>query len=302
MDERQTAEKILQYIGGKENIASILSCATRIRIVLENENNCDRNSIQELEAVKGIMHKGRELHIVLGSGSVNKIFVQLQQILDNENKKGTDVPHIRQKRRKISAIQGMKHLMKLLGDIFIPIIPAIVAAGLMNGLLGTAGNLWPVLKNVEVYQMLQNITALAFIYLPVLIAVSASGMFGTNSYLGIVLALILMQADTESHIFTVIIAVKLMAELEKKLHKIVPENIDLFITPLVTLILTGALSWFVLDPVFFHHRRRTALCSKDHDMHSGWCWKLSAGVGLCTDRCAWGASYVQYDRSDDAFG
>ena len=120
----------------------------------------------------------------------------------------------------------------------------------MNGLLGTAGNLWPVLKNVEVYQMLQNITALAFIYLPVLIAVSASGMFGTNSYLGIVLALILMQADTESHIFTVIIAVKLMAELEKKLHKIVPENIDLFITPLVTLILTGALSWFVLDPVF----------------------------------------------------
>ena len=222
MDERQTAEKILQYIGGKENIASILSCATRIRIVLENENNCDRNSIQELEAVKGIMHKGRELHIVLGSGSVNKIFVQLQQILDNENKKGTDVPHIRQKRSKISAIQGMKHLMKLLGDIFIPIIPAIVAAGLMNGLLGTAGNLWPVLKNVEVYQMLQNITALAFIYLPVLIAVSASGMFGTNSYLGIVLALILMQADTESHIFTVIIAVKLMAELEKKLHKIVP--------------------------------------------------------------------------------
>ena len=250
MDERQTAEKILQYIGGKENIASILSCATRIRIVLENENNCDRNSIQELEAVKGIMHKGRELHIVLGSGSVNKIFVQLQQILDNENKKGTDVPHIRQKRSKISAIQGMKHLMKLLGDIFIPIIPAIVAAGLMNGLLGTAGNLWPVLKNVEVYQMLQNITALAFIYLPVLIAVSASGMFGTNSYLGIVLALILMQVDTESHIFTVIIAVKLMAELEKKLHKIVPENIDLFITPLVTLILTGALSWFVLDPVF----------------------------------------------------
>ena len=279
MDERQTAEKILQYIGGKENIASILSCATRIRIVLENENNCDRNSIQELEAVKGIMHKGRELHIVLGSGSVNKIFVQLQQILDNENKKGTDVPHIRQKRSKISAIQGMKHLMKLLGDIFIPIIPAMVASGLLVGILEGLCEVYPAMEKSGTYTILHLFSNAAFVFLPILIAISAAKVFGGNLYLGAVIGMIMIHPDLmnawsvvgaesipklnawfglyqielvgyQGHVIPVVIAVWFMSMLEKKLHKIVPEMIDLFVTPLVTVFVTGYLTLTIFGPVF----------------------------------------------------
>lgn len=172
-----------------------------------------------------------------------------------------------------------KQAVKTLGDVFVPIIPAIVASGLLMGLLEGLANVFPSLASNGTYTIIHLFSNASFVFLPILIATSAAKVFGGNIYLGSVIGMIMIHTDLvnawnvataesiptasawfglydielvgyQGHVIPVIIAVWLMCTIEKKLHKIVPEMIDLFVTPLVSVVVTGYVTLTVIGPIF----------------------------------------------------
>lgn len=172
-----------------------------------------------------------------------------------------------------------KQAIKTLGDIFVPIIPAIVATGLLNGLLGGLSKAFPDLASSQIYTLLNIFSNSALTFLPILIAISAAKIFGGNRFLGAVIGMIMIHPDLvnawavssgaetstlwswfglwniqnvgyQGHVIPVILAVLLMSKLEKWLHKHVPEMIDLFVTPLVSVLVTGFATMTIIGPVF----------------------------------------------------
>ena len=172
-----------------------------------------------------------------------------------------------------------KRIIKALGDVFVPILPAIVASGLMMGLVEALGKAIPAFAGSDWYGILDLFANTAFTFLPVLIAVSAARVFGGNIFLGAVIGMIMIhpnlinawaiagmeaseipvwhifglpirQVGYQGHVIPVIMAVWLMSQLEKRLHKLVPEMIDLFVTPLCTVLITGFLTLGIIGPIF----------------------------------------------------
>ncbi len=172
-----------------------------------------------------------------------------------------------------------KRMIKALGDVFVPILPAIVASGLMMGLVEALGKAIPVFAGSDWYGILDLMANTAFTFLPILIAVSAARVFGGNIFLGAVIGMIMIhpnlinawsvgsmevadipvwrlfgfpirQVGYQGHVIPVVIAVWLMCKIEKWLHKHIPEMIDLFVTPLCTVLLTAFLTLGIIGPVF----------------------------------------------------
>ncbi len=172
-----------------------------------------------------------------------------------------------------------KRMIKALGDVFVPILPAIVASGLMMGLVEALGKAIPVFAGSDWYGILDLMANTAFTFLPILIAVSAARVFGGNIFLGAVIGMIMIhpnlinawsvgsmevadipvwrlfgfpirQVGYQGHVIPVVIAVWLMCKIEKWLHKHIPEMIDLFVTPFCTVLLTAFLTLGIIGPVF----------------------------------------------------
>lgn len=172
-----------------------------------------------------------------------------------------------------------KRMIKALGDVFVPILPAIVASGLMMRLVEALGKAIPVFAGSDWYGILDLMANTAFTFLPILIAVSAARVFGGNIFLGAVIGMIMIhpnlinawsvgsmevadipvwrlfgfpirQVGYQGHVIPVVIAVWLMCKIEKWLHKHIPEMIDLFVTPLCTVLLTAFLTLGIIGPVF----------------------------------------------------
>ena len=169
-----------------------------------------------------------------------------------------------------------KKLLKIPGDVFVPILPAIVASGLMMGLVEALGKAIPGFASTDWYGFLDMVANTAFAFLPVLVAVSASRVFGGNTFLGAVIGLLMIhtnlinawsagtvevpvwhlfffnvpQVGYQGHVIPVILAVYLMCVIEKWLHKHVPEVIDLFVTPLCTVLVTAFVTFTIIGPVF----------------------------------------------------
>ncbi|MBR3036046.1 MAG: PTS glucose transporter subunit IIA [Lachnospiraceae bacterium] len=172
-----------------------------------------------------------------------------------------------------------KKILKTPGDVFVPILPAIVASGLMMGLVEAIPKFWPAFGNSDWYSFLDLVANTAFALLPVLVAISAARVFGGNIFLGAVIGLMMVhpalinawtvssyapgeiptwhlfffnvqQVGYQGHVIPVILAVLLMSTLEKWLHKKVPEMIDLFVTPLVTVLVTSFVTFTIIGPIF----------------------------------------------------
>ena len=172
-----------------------------------------------------------------------------------------------------------KKLLKIPGDVFVPILPAIVASGLMMGLVEAIPKFWPAFGDTDWYSFLDLVANTAFALLPVLVAISTARVFGGNVFLGAVIGLMMVhpalinawtvgnyaageiptwqlfffkvqQVGYQGHVIPVILAVWLMSMLEKWLHKVVPEMIDLFVTPLVTVLVTAFVTFTIIGPVF----------------------------------------------------
>ncbi len=276
MDYRKAAEQTLECIGGKDNIVSAAHCATRLRLVIADNDKCDKEKLENVDGVKGVFEAQGQLQVIFGTGTVNKVYDEFIQMAGVAAGTKEDV------KKAATAKQNIfKRGIKTLGDIFVPIIPAIVASGLLMGLLEGFCNLWPQMADSSAYTIIHLFSNAAFVFLPILIAISAAKTFGGNVYLGAVIGMIMIHSDLinawsvagmkaseiptasvwfglydiklvgyQGHVIPVVIAVFLMSVIEKKLHKIVPEIIDLFVTPLVTVLVTGYVTLTIIGPIF----------------------------------------------------
>ena len=276
MDYRKSAKEVIDHIGGKDNIVSAAHCATRLRLVIADNAKMDAAAIENVDGVKGVFEASGQIQIIFGTGTVNKVYDEFVDIAGITGGSKEDV------KKAAAAKQNVfKRAVKTLGDIFVPIIPAIVASGLLMGLLEGLCNVWPQMAESGTYTIIHLFSNAAFVYLPILIAISAAKVFGGNQFLGAVIGMIMIHSDLinawsvsgmdasqiptasawfglydiklvgyQGHVIPVVIAVWLMSVIEKKLHKIVPEIIDLFVTPLVTVLVTGYVTLTIIGPVF----------------------------------------------------
>lgn len=279
MDYKNTAQLILKELGGEENLASAAHCATRLRLIIGANEKVNKEALENIEGVKGVFFASGQLQIILGTGVVNKVYAELLALTGGEEVSKEEL------KETVSANSNkFKQLIKTLGDVFVPIIPAIVSGGLMMGLteaimfsvnngfvdINTQGSLFVFLK------LFSNA---AYLFLPILIGFSAAKVFGGNRYLGAVMAMIMIHPDLQNawtvsaegyqamqsvwgglyeiplvgyqgHVIPIVISVWIMSKIEIKLHKIVPEMFDLFVTPFVTIFVTGYLTLTMVGPVF----------------------------------------------------
>ena len=272
LDYRKCAEEIAKYIGGGSNVISAAHCATRLRLVIADNSKLDKKALEDVEGVKGMFESNGQLQLIIGTGTVNKVYDEFLAVTGVSAATKADV-----KAAAASKMPWWKKILKTPGDIFVPILPAIVASGLMMGIVEAIPKFAPAFGESDWFSFLDLVANTAFALLPVLVAISAARVFGGNIFLGAVIGLMMVhpsllnawgvgtateipvwniffypiqQVGYQGHVIPVILAVLLMSKLEKLLHKIVPEMIDLFVTPLVTVLVTAFLTFTIIGPVF----------------------------------------------------
>ena len=286
LDYRKCAQEISDNIGGGANVVSAAHCATRLRLVIADNGKVNKAALEEIDGVKGMFESNGQLQLIIGTGTVNKVFDEFIAITGVAAGTKDDV-----KAAAAAKAPIWRQALKTVGDVFVPILPAIVASGLMMGLVEALAKI-PGLGFGESdwFAFLDTVANTAFAYLPVIVAVSAARVFGGNLFLGAVIGLLMIHsaflngwnvANTDAinaffgvtdgviprwhlignivtiqrsgyqgHVIPVIIAVWLMSVIEKWLHKHVPEMIDLFVTPLCTVLATAFLTLWIVGPVF----------------------------------------------------
>ena len=274
LDYRKCAEEIAANIGGGSNVISAAHCATRLRLVIADNSKVNKKVLENVDGVKGLFESNGQLQLIIGTGTVNKIYDEFLSVTGASAATKDDV-----KAAAASKMPWWKKILKTPGDVFVPILPAIVASGLMMGLVEAIPKFWPAFGNTDWYSFLDLVANTAFALLPVLVAISSARVFGGNIFLGAVIGLMMVhpalinawtvgnyaageiptwnlwffnvqQVGYQGHVIPVILAVLLMSKLEKGLHKIVPEMIDLFVTPLVTVLVTSFVTFTVIGPIF----------------------------------------------------
>ena len=269
MTNTEIAKKVIEALGGVENVNSVAHCATRLRVMVKDESIIDKDAVEDIEKVQGAFFNSGQYQIIFGTGTVNKIYDEVVAL---------GLPTSTKAEMKAEAAkQGnfFQRSIRTFGDVFVPIIPAIVATGLFMGLRGLLGALGITLpEDLNVYS--QILTDTAFIALPALVVWSTFRVFGGNPVIGIVLGFMLISGslpnawavasggDVKPEIFFGFIPVVglqgsvlpafiigiLGANFEKAVRKVVPEVLDLLVTPFVTLFVMSILGLFVIGPVF----------------------------------------------------
>ena len=351
LDYRKCAEEIFANLGGKDNIISAAHCATRLRLVIADNSKMNSKALEDVEGVKGMFESNGQLQLIIGTGTVNKVYDEFLAVSGLTAATKADV-----KAAAASKMPWWKKVLKTPGDIFVPILPAIVASGLMMGLVEALGKAIPSFAGTGWYSFLDMAANTAFVCLPVLVAISAARVFGGNIFLGAVIGFLMIhpallnawnsasvqsvastfgkeipvdafnnalsglkpevvsqipsnmlahlneliankqgvapaiinalpgdvpgalwgtlntaltvsdlggipqwslfgsigitQVGYQGHVIPVILAVLLMSKVESFLHKKVPEMIDLFVTPLVTVLVTAFATFLVIGPIF----------------------------------------------------
>lgn len=279
MDYRKTAQDILDRVGGGKNIVSAAHCATRLRLVIADNSKADKAAIENVDGVKGVFEASGQLQIILGTGTVNKVFDEFISIAGITASSKAEAKEAAAQKQNV-----FLRAIKLLGDIFVPIIPAIVASGFLMGIMNSLdfminNGFISMDTSSSIYVFANLFSNTAYTFLQILIAFSAAKAFGANPYLGAVIGMIMINPalqnaydvatngvqQTQSvffglydidmvgyqgHVIPVVIAVWLLSVIEKRLHKLVPEVLDLFVTPLVSVFVTGYLTLAVIGPVF----------------------------------------------------
>lgn len=277
MDYKQTAAEILTQIGGRENLVSAAHCATRLRLVIADNAKCSKQALEDVDGVKGVFEASGQLQLIIGTGTVNKVYDEFIALAGVSAASKEDV-----KRAAASKGNPFQRFIKTLGDIFVPIIPAIVASGFLMGIMESLNflinNGYLSLSTESALFVLANMFSnTAYVFLPVLIGFSAARVFGGNPFLGGVIGMIMVHPNLQNawtmtggveqyldvfglwqvpyvgyqgHVISVMIAVFVMCAIEKALHKRVPAMLDLFVTPLVSVFVTGFLTMTIIGPVF----------------------------------------------------
>ena len=274
----ESAKLILEAVGGKENIQNAAHCATRLRLALVDENKVDRDKLSMIDVVKGDFSNAGQFQVIIGSGTVNEVYKEFIKVADMES--GTKETVKAEATKKLNPAQK---LVKMLSDVFVPILPALIAAGLLMGLNNvlTAKDLFYAGKSlIEVHtgladlaSMINTFASAAYAFLPVLIGFSATKMFGGNPYLGAALGMIMVHPDLlnaygygdavlndsipvwnilgysiekvgyQGTVLPVLASSYILAKVEIQLHKKIPESLDNLLTPLIAILVTGVLTF-----------------------------------------------------------
>ncbi|MDB8643554.1 sucrose-specific PTS transporter subunit IIBC [Streptococcus australis] len=269
MSNTEIAKKVIDAIGGVENVNSVAHCATRLRVMVKDEAKVDKNAVENIEKVQGVFFNSGQYQIIFGTGTVNKIYDEVVAL---------GLPTSTKAEMKAEAAkQGnwFQRAIRTFGDVFVPIIPVIVATGLFMGVRGLLNALGVTLPE-DVTTYTQILTDTAFIILPGLVVWSTFRVFGGNPAVGIVLGMMLVSDSlpnawavasggevTAMQFFGFIPVVGLQgsvlpafiigvvgAKFEKAVRKVVPDVLDLLVTPFVTLLVMSILGLFVIGPVF----------------------------------------------------
>ncbi len=294
MTNTEIAKKVIEAIGGVENVNSVAHCATRLRVMVKDEGKIDKEAVENLEKVQGAFFNSGQYQIIFGTGTVNKIYDEVVAL---------GLPTASKDEQKAEAAkQGnwFQRAIRTLGDVFVPLLPAIVATGLFMGIRGAIaqdqvlslfGTTAEAFKATNFYTYTVVLTDTAFAFFPALICWSAFRVFGGNPLIGLVLGLMMVNSalpnawdvaqeaikynvDPKTLIATpyTVEPIKffgfinvlgyqnsvlpaffvglLGAKLEKKLHKIIPDVLDLLVVPFLTFLIMSILALFVIGPVF----------------------------------------------------
>ena len=281
LDYRKCAQEIADNIGGGANVVSAAHCATRLRLVIADNSKVNKEVLENVDGVKGMFESNGQLQLIIGTGTVNKVYDEFLSITGASAASKEDV-------KAAAAAQQPWYirLLKPIGDVFVPILPAIVASGLMMGLVEALAKI-PGLGfgDTDWFAFLDMAANTAFAYLPVIVAISAARVFGGNIFLGAVIGLMMIHSALtngwaaadgydvwylfghikitdsytlgqinklgyQGHVIPVMLAVLFMSKIESWLHKHVPEMLDLFITPLTTVLVTALVTFTIIGPIF----------------------------------------------------
>ena len=276
MDYAKIASQVIENVGGKENIKSVAHCATRLRLQLKNNDLRNEEVISDIEGVKGVFLTQSQFQIIFGSGLVNLACNEVQKQL------GTIVETAEEDEKEEKG-NLLQQFVKMLSDIFVPIIPAIVAGGLLMGLnnILTSGmfdgksiiDLYPQWKGLAT--AINTFANAPFVFLPVLIGFSATKKFGGNPFLGAAMGMIMVHPDLlnaysigvveppiwdifgfqieaigyQGTVLPVLAVSFILAFIEKRLHKVTPTWLDNLTTPLLSIMVTSFLTFICVGPV-----------------------------------------------------
>ncbi len=288
MDHKSVAERVLQDVGGADNIRAAAHCATRLRLVLKNQDSVDQSAIDNDEDLKGSFLNAGQFQIIVGPGDVNEVFKHMVALGAPEVSKDA--------LKSIAANQGniFSRFIKTIADIFIPLIPVLVGGGMLMALDNVlrAKNIFGPQPLIEMYpawegfaDIVNLLSAAPFAFLPVLVGYSATKVFGGNPYLGLTMGaamvspalmngykvaaslahtegtdpmkywdlfgLQVQQAGYQGTVLPILLVSFILANIEKFFHKILKGTIDFIFTPTLTLLITGFVTFLLVGPPMF---------------------------------------------------
>ena len=266
--EVRVAKLIEKYVGGMDNVRNAEHCATRLRLIINDKSKIDEKAIENIDGVKGQFFAAAQYQIILGTGFVDKVFAEFV--------KGTNFSGVSNKEEAYAQMTPLQKISRTLGDVFVPIIPVLVATGLFMGLRGAAQSLGVQFSD-NVLLLSQILTDTAFIFLPALVCWSTMKRFGGTPVIGLVLGLMLVGPQLPNawavaggdvkpipmEIFGMTIGIVgyqgsvlpalvlgiFAAKLQKALKTVVPDIIDLIVTPFVTLFVSMILGILIIGPI-----------------------------------------------------
>ncbi|PLR77439.1 PTS sugar transporter subunit IIA [Bacillus sp. V3-13] len=276
-ENRKIAEELIQAIGGEENIVSVAHCATRLRLMVNDKEKIDQSKVENIDKVKGAFFNSGQYQVIFGTGTVNRIYEEVTSLgLEGSSKA---------EQAKEAAKSGtfLQRAIRSFGDVFVPIIPALVATGLFMGLRGLVlqeeilalFGMTPDDISENFILFTQILTDTAFIFLPALVAWSTFRVFGGTPTIGLILGLMLVSpalpnawgvaggevkpleflgfipvVGYQGSVLPAFIAGIIGAKLERQIRKRVPEAFDLIVTPFLTLLVMITLALFIIGPIF----------------------------------------------------
>ncbi|WP_045410737.1 sucrose-specific PTS transporter subunit IIBC [Vibrio owensii] len=277
------AKQLLEHLGGKENIQALAHCATRLRLALKDEEKANEEAIGNLDGVKGQFKVAGQYQIIFGSGIVNQVYAEMAKQTGLAEMSTNDVASAGADKQNL-----IQRAVKGLSDIFVPIIPAIVAGGLLMGLFNvlTAQGLFIEGKSIidaypgltDLANMINTFANAPFVYLPVLLAFSASKKFGGNPFLGAALGMLMVHPDLlngwgfgsasvsgtvptwnimgleiqkvgyQGSVLPVLVSAFILAKVELGLRKVIPSVLDNLLTPMLAIFITGFVTFTLVGP------------------------------------------------------
>lgn len=272
MDHRKVAQEVIQAVG-RDNLVAAAHCATRLRLVLKDDGKVNQAALDANPDVKGTFKTNGQYQVIIGPGDVNNVYAEMIKETGLSELSTEDLKKVVEKDQKFNPVMAF---IKLLSDIFVPIIPALVAGGLLmalNNFLTSPGLFGP--KSVVemapgiagASEMIQVMSAAPFIFMPILVGMSAAKRFGANQFLGAAIGMIMTtpgllpghhwvlfglkvsQNNYYYQVIPVLAAVWILSVLEKWFHKRLPAAVDFTFTPLLSVIITGFLTFIVVGPV-----------------------------------------------------